>query len=323
MDKRASVIFNVTGQTLDVYPPEGVPSSPATYSVWRSNQADSQSVMFSGTATADPAQANVTDASGYSQANRRRINLDDTADVVVGLKYRIENSDTSQSEVVTVIALGDGFVDAEYDLAYDYGDTYGDAVLYGYRQTLVVDPVFVADQGKINVGADRAYFANQMDQATPLNGNPYKVLWSYTVDGASCKHWTYFDLARHAPQTGLDQADPPYPDAPYQLSPSEFKRYVDKARGRVKADLTFANLDLNTIPEDELMDRLYMDALELEMAEDGIVPSGRSDDKAQYIRERTAKYMRNLESSIAGPFKTTSSTGATTGSADAALMFRS
>src|SRR3990167_7941596 len=135
-DRTRDVIYGLTGQIIDTYPPEGaegVPSS-ATCSVFDGDRSSDDTADFTPTVTIDSVSTTVDVASGYSQTQHNKLSIAATTSIVVGRQYLAENT-YGQREIVTpkYIASGD-YLELENDLAYDYPVT--TSTLKGIRMTL-------------------------------------------------------------------------------------------------------------------------------------------------------------------------------------------
>src|SRR6056300_1287193 len=107
MDHRASLRYNVTGQTVSLYAPQwrnGAPSAAAAYSVWAGSDDNDQAAEFTGTATADAVSTTVDAASGYSQADRRELYLAATTSIEIGDFYLLTDAE-GRVERVEVVAI--------------------------------------------------------------------------------------------------------------------------------------------------------------------------------------------------------------------------
>lgn len=307
MDKRTAIIYGVTGQTLEVYPPEGTPSAAATYSIWKGSQGDDQTALLTGTATADTLSLTLDASSGYSQANRRKVSVSATTGATVGRLYRLTNVD-GQSEIIRISrVVSADYVETDADLAYDYSTS---ATFKGYRQTISVDNTFAATEGNLNIAE-----------------HPYRVLWSYAVSSVACRHWTYFDLVRSAWQHGVTRHDLAdyWSDAGYADSQGDFARFlervVDAAGTRVQIDLRQRRVDPNEVLEGPIRDELVRGMALLIMARQGRTPPGR--DAEAWRRDVAAQYIRDLEGCLSSQSLTRSTdrTGAITAAPSVSLWF--
>lgn len=284
MDTRASVVYGVTGQILELYPPEGVPSSAATYKVYRADQSNDSAVEFEGTATADSVTTTVDAASGFSQTNRRKVNLTATTSIAIGRRYIIENAE-SQKETLspTKIASGD-YVENATDLAYDYATG---ATFKGFRQSFTVDATFIADESNI----------------THADGTSYRVLWSYTVGGIPCRRWTYFDVVRQAKLHNVTADDlmELWPDVKgeewIEQRGEQFKKQIDAAFERVTFDAKMAGVEVYRLRDGQYLDELVRQCALMVIAETGTAPGGR--DPEVYAVERRKRYESDFNNAIA------------------------
>lgn len=293
MDRRVAVAFGLTGQTVEFYPPEateGVPSA-ATCSVYQGSLSDDDLPEFSPAVTIDATSLALSGSSGHFQhggtGGRKRIWLASTAGLAARRRYLLQNA-ISQREVVRLVevsASGTIYATAEYDLAYDYPLT--TSSLLGLRMTFPVDATWVANEAKLN-----------------HPGEPYRVLWSYTVGGVARRHWTQIDLVRAPKQHGVtaDSLLGDWPTLLYQLGEEERATDADRAiraaSDRVFLDLELAGVDPNSLRDSGKLDMLVkMAALEV-FARSGTCPPNR--DIEQWVRETSAIYKRDLEKMLGG-----------------------
>lgn len=284
MDNRTPLVYGLTGQTLEMYPMEGVPSAAATYSIWRGQDSNDATALFTGTATRDSTSQTITSASGYSQANRRKLNMTATTGLTVGRRYVVANA-LGQYENATVTAVSaDVYAETSRDLAYDYAAAETSTVK-GFRQSFTIDPDFIADTSRLN---DEAY--------------PYRVLWTYTVAGVVRKHWTYFDVVRGAWQHGVTIADLAayWADVNYQGDRDDYgdqaRKKIEAASQRVQMDLKNRGIDPNTVADGPVRDELVRNQVFCLYAREGKAPGGREPEA--FRREMTAIYMRDLEAAV-------------------------
>lgn len=279
-DANRTIIYNVTGQVLELYPPEwalGIPSS-ATYSVWAANVGDDDTAEFSGSATIDSVSTTVDAASGASQSDPRKINLTSTSGITVGRWYLLTNA-AGQTEMVRADeVVTNDYIRASAPLSYDYAasDTFK-----GLRIYFTVDPTFVATETKL---------ANSY--------NPYRVRWSYTEGGISRRHATYFDLVRYQKEHNVTPDDLAEIQGDIELEDkiSRIILYIDAAWERVQKDLTFRNIKAHQIRDAQLRDEIVRCCALLVAAEDGVIPGGR--DNETVVLERRQRYMNDLESFV-------------------------
>lgn len=328
MDRRQPLVYNLVGQEVELYRtdwPEGAVSGGMTAKVWRALQGNDETPVLTPTVTVEAIALAIDAASGFSQTNRRKLNMTSTAGIVQGRRYYTQNGD-GQRELVEIAHISaNAFVETEYDLAYDYGPA--GATLNGLRASFVIDPTFIATLGNINLKgyiSRQGWYPDYIDLATGL---PYRVLWSYTVASSPRQHWTYFDVVRGRAQHGVlgDDLFDLFPDLAYQESRGQrgekFKRYLDAGERRVAFDLRVKKYDPNQIA-DHLYDDLVRDATLLLIAESGKAPPGR--DLEVYVRERYKVYANHLDGLITGPVITMSqnTAGSLTPDPEPTLFFK-
>jgi len=264
MDRTAEVTYGVTGQVVEVYPPEwalGVPSS-ATCDVFdgtRSND-DTSDVDFSPTVTIDSVNTTVTTASGYSQSNRKRLYVS-LSTSSVGKEYRVENA-SGQFERVLVKSVSVGsYADLADDLQNDYpvGST-----VKGLRMYFTVDPTWVATEANISTYGEP----------------PYRVIWKYTVGGIARRFQTYLKLVRHQARHSVtlqdlkdlwaDMGD----ELAVQHRESQCQQILDGAEDLVRLDLLAADIPPDTVTDQEIYNGLVRAKARQVAAEQGLCPGG-------------------------------------------------
>jgi hypothetical protein len=284
VDKRLALVYNLTSpaQLFELYPPEGVPAAAATYTAWAGFRGDDEAAEFTGTATADTYSQVLNGASGYTLANRRRVLVGVTAGLVVGQLYRLDNA-LGQSEVIKAAAISANlFVEAEYDLAYDYAS--GTATLKGFRQTFSPPNVFVQDESKLNA-----------------EDYPYRLRWEYSVGGVARRFFQYFDLLRHPPRDGVVDEDLKdfWPDIAYLMEPTRRDRVLAEARATLDKDLRLRGVDPAVVAQDPVFSQLVKDAFGYVAVKSGAaIPQG--FDAATSLRTYTRAYLDALELAVSG-----------------------
>lgn len=279
MGNHGKVIYNVTGQTLEWYPPLmevlllGVPGA-ATFSVFSGFKSEDGTAEFSGTATLDPVSLSLASASGYAQTNRFRINLTPTG-MAVGRSYAVTNA-AGQREVVRVVALGSNYADVDEPLAYNY--TLADT-LVGLRQVISVPDSFAAIQANINIlgvlGLDSLNSSSSSSQAPP-----YRAVLAYAIGTARRTALLTFDLVRHASKSGLSIKDliGIIPDAlAYEWSQQRGQMFVpqlEAAERDVQIDTRLAGYDPDQIQDPELWDRIVLQKWAVEIGKAQLFTQG-------------------------------------------------
>jgi hypothetical protein len=288
MDRRTQIVYNQTGQVLELYPPEwvrGVPSGTTTYSVWAGTAGLDTDAEFSGNATSDSVATTVDAASGVSQSNRRRINLTATTNIVKDYLYVVTTTN-GESELVKVVGINSAnYVDVECDLAYDYANT---NTFKGLRQYFTIDATFVATQSKIN----------------DLS-NPYKIRWKYTIGTTVYYYWTFFDLVRMPVTHSVNIYDVMaiWPDIwqeePESVYGSKWYQQINMAWDQVAFDLRNYGVETSQI-RDADRNMLTIARFARNVAEMGITQGGL--DPSENLRVRSENYSNMLEQ-LAGRMK--------------------
>jgi lysophospholipase L1-like esterase len=253
----------------------------ATYSVWAGYRGDDEAVEFSGTASADSYYQNLSSASGYSQANRRKVNLASTTNLVVGRQYELKNA-LGQKEIVKVVAIStSSYAEVEYDLAYDYTTT---ATFRGIRHTFIPPNVFVNDESKINA-----------------EEYPYRIRWSYHLGALPGRYLQFFDLLRHLEQVGLvdDDLKDAWPDVAYLIETESRKRIMVEAEATLDKDLRLRGVDPAEIAPQAMVTQILKDCFTMLAIRSGkAVPQG--FDAPTALRTFTRAYLDGLELAVTG-----------------------
>lgn len=290
MDRRAAITYGLTGQSLELYPPEwtaGAPSS-VTFAVYEGTQSDDDAVQFSGSGSVDTVSTTLDASAGAAQhaatGGRRRVPLTATTNIVQGRDYLITNA-VGQRERVRVATISSGaYVEVEHDLAYDYVST---DTFVGLRMTAAIDNTFAVTESALNYPE-----------------SPYRVLWTYTVGGIVRKHWSAFDLVRAARKHGVTVEDlfGEWPTILHQIGNRERlsagRDAIEAGWRRFVTDLKLAGIDPNAIRDPEMVDQLVKESALMTFADRGECPPNR--DPEQWTRERAAIYKRDLEKVISG-----------------------
>lgn len=278
LNQRQSLIYGVTGQTVEFYAPEsllGAPSSAATYDVFSLSADLDGDAEFSGTATADSVSTTFDANSGWSQASSRdKCNLTSTANIAVGRLYLATNA-FSQRELVKVDAISSGaYVSKEGPLSYDYasGDTF-----VGLRQYFTIDPTWVATEE--NIGTD------------------YRVRWAYTIGGIAYRAWTYFDLVRVQVKADIDGRElyELFPDLRHEqysdLRGGDWNHIRDRAVKRIDFDLQKFGIKLDQMRTSD-WNEVLLSLMRMILAESGWSPPGR--DRELFVQESRTKYWDDM-----------------------------
>lgn len=274
---RASIRYNETGQTLELYPRYGVPDAAATYAVWLDGQDLDEDPELSGTATADSVDTTFDAASGPGQTDRHRANVTSETGIVVGRLYWAETA-AGASEEVPAIEVGSGYVRGQHPLANTYAasDTFK-----GHRQSFTVDSSFVQDESHITIG-----------------DCPWRVRWRYQVGSIQREEWTEFDIERITFETEVRFSDlvAIVPDLAY-MEPAaqqgqQYKPQEQEARELVKELLAEQDVDIDNVLDQEGLHRCLVKGTIKVLAEAGIGPKER--DLESYIAEKNAEFFATV-----------------------------
>lgn len=264
-----ALIYNRTGQIVSFYPPdaevigEGAPTAAATYSVWGGTQSNDDAAKFTGAASLDAVNTTVDVASGYSEANRARIYVAATTDMVAGERYIVAGANR---EIVQARAISAGdHVTLANDLSYDYPIT--SSTVKGLRHYFTVDATFIALVSSINVwGADTvsATLGGVVTGSGGTQAPPYRVRWVYTTGSTVRESWTTFDVVRKPSKANLSYIDllSVVPDVAY-LEPltqvgMHWAPQLVRAEMDVGLDLRAAGVEPDQVTDPDFYDRLCL-----------------------------------------------------------------
>lgn len=291
MARAIELVYNVTGQVVEMYPPEwseGVPSS-ASCSVFEGEDSADDTAEFSPSVTVDSVSTTVDVASGYSQTNRRKMSIAATTSIVIGRQYLAEN-EKGQRELVTpnLIVSGD-YIELEDDLKYDYAVT--SSTLKGLRMSFTVDATWVADD------------TNILHPGRP----PYRAVFAYTVNSIARRHYVYLRLVRQIFKTNVTIEDLKeyWPDLGYEESITvrgqQFAYAIEAATDRVRVDIISAGYKPDQFRDTEIVDELVRAKARHIIASMGLVPRGR--DVEAFVQETMADYDRLFTRTVSGSLK--------------------
>lgn len=336
LERTVDVIYGLTGQTVECYPPEwaeGVPST-ASCSVYAGDVSLDDDAEFSPTVTVDSVNTVVKSASGYSQSNPKRLNVSDTTSVTVGRFYRVANA-YGQVELVKVAAISTNtYVDCEDDLAYDYAtsDTFK-----GVRMSFTVDATWVATEenllGARSSGdtADMTFADMGLDAAEGGTARipSYKAVFAYTVNSITRRHYLYLRLVRQAAKHGVTYKDL-LPYLPEVLN-DEYKDrrgrqcrdVIDAAWAEVRADILQAGHRPEQFRDTEQVNGLVLwKTIELYGAS-GLQPNGWTPEL--FTQRASQEYQRRFAAAVDGLAADVDqgTSGGVTGTPTRMLTFRS
>ena len=245
MRSTASIIYNVTGQTLAYRAMEGAVTS-GTFKVFWDFAGDDDEVEFEGSVTVDTVSTTVDAASGPSQADPQKINLTATTGIVLGRKYLL--SENSLKEYVEPVEISSGsHIRARHPLKNDFTTA---ATFVGTTMTAAVDSTWVAAEENIS------------DHKDP---NPdYRVRWSYVVSGTTYIAYSFFDLVRApiGPQVDIDDINARAPglhdSMPVEYREEQGRPLVDAAWRSVQAKLASLGIDPDAIRDDQILDEMVI-----------------------------------------------------------------
>ncbi len=226
------ILFNVTGQTLWMDAPEGVPSAITSVAVYENIDGDTGTAESATTGSASNVSnpdTTVDANSGAGQANPRKLNVAATDGLVEGSQFLITGAVHGETEWFEPVEVkSDDYIITRYPLHNAYVS--GDAV-QTTRVQISVDSTWVADKNNISAATD---------------ANPrYRVRWVYVIaDSSTYVLDTYFDLVRYRGKHDVTPVDMEnrYPGAWLNVLPTYSREHrgedlIDQAYEMVSGDL--------------------------------------------------------------------------------------
>jgi hypothetical protein len=238
----ATIVYGVSGQTLEIRALEGRASS-ATFDVLPDFAGDDDEPEFSGTGTVDSVSTTVSAASGQSQTDPQKVSLTSTSSIVTGRKYLL--AENSLREWVEPVSIHSGYIRVRHPLKNDYTTS---ATFVGTTITASVDATWAAAEENIS---------------DHLDPNPdYRVRWEYVVSGATCVAYSFFDLVRATVAHRIDIDDinaraPGLHDSiPIEYREEQGRPLVDAAWRAVQAKLASLSIDTDALRDNQILDEL-------------------------------------------------------------------
>jgi hypothetical protein len=306
MNSRTQLVFGVTGQVVEFYPPEsvlGAASAGATYSVFGPQADLDGTAEFTGSATLDSVSTTFDAASGFSNtSDRDRCYLTATTNIAIGRTY-LATTTNNQKELVKVDAIKSAdWVSKEGPLFYDYVST--DTFL-GLRHSFTVDATWIAEEE--NIGTD------------------WKILWVYTIGGVSYRAWTYLDVVRAVAKADITGAElyELFPDLRHEqhadLRGTDWEHIKEYATKQLRFDIQRFGTTLDQIRSDD-WNIVLLNGMRFALAESGWHPPGR--DQETFVTDSKAKYWESLSDIAKRVLVDKGTSGAATQKGVAQLTFR-
>ncbi len=225
--RHAELLFNVTGQTLYLDPPELSRASAPSATVYELAQDDDGPTESAiGAASVDSVDTTLT---ADVLAGSVELSLDSTTGIHRKGRYLLTGAD-GLAEHVDVIAVGTT-VRVQRPLVNDYATG---AAFQGTRISATVDSTWVGDS------------TNTIDGG-------YRVRWTYTIDGATQLAVTYFDLVRYSARALVTAQD----------VDSRFPGWIDRLppdhrenQGASLIDSAFQAVKLDALGDSQILRRL-------------------------------------------------------------------
>ena len=328
MNKTAEIIFNLTGQTIDVYPPEwveGIPSS-ATCSVFAPTRSNDDTAEFSPTVTISSVAETVSAAAGFSEAQRNKLTTTtNVTGINVGDSYLMANAAGQRERVVVSgVTSATKVVTLRDDLAFDYASTVG--TFKGLKMSITIDATFVADEAKLSA----PWIFNTVSPAIVDRGVlPYRVVWKYTVNSVIRRYYSYFRLVRQpfTHSVVVRDIEEIWPDVldhdSRNVRGQQLAPYIEAGVRRFRSDLLARGMYPERIRDSELVDAGVLRATLYVMSMAGLVPTARAGD-AVYRDDVRKDYESLLQNAFTVTTKVPQdegSKGSITTSAKSSLFF--
>lgn len=287
--EHVALIYGVSGQTLEFYPPtdeiiqDGPPAVAATCTFYKGDFSndDSNAVAFTATPTIDSVSTTTDESCGPSAANRSRVPLAATTNTAIGKRYLLTNTAAggSQRQVITPKAvLSADSVTHIGEVAYAFAS--GSAFV-GLRHVVTVDSTFINTAANINFFGTSSLVGGA-DAGRPVP--PYRAVWAYTTAGGIVRRYTTtFDVCRAPLKHGVGEPDIRgiLPDAELDAWLADrgtgFAAQIAEGFTRVRIDARASGYDPDIILDPEAMNRLVTMATVAHLAQHGI---GRPKDRA-------------------------------------------
>lgn len=269
------IVFNVTGQSLYLDVPEGVPSSVTSINVYRFNSGDDSTAesATTGSPSIDSASTVVDANSGASQTDPTLLYVNSTTNFTIGRTYLAINSQ-DQKEYFELTAIdSDNYLKARDPLSLDY--VVGNSV-QGCRISISVDSTWVADANKISGDTD------------PNEG--YRARFEYVASGSSYVRYSYFDLVRSKGQhsvkpTDIENLIPGFTKMlPHHHRDDKGASLIDEAYQQVKIDLYQEEIPDELVRNEELINELVKRKAVLLWAEARALTSDASLESVEVAR---------------------------------------
>jgi hypothetical protein len=292
MSQTASIAFGDTAASLILDCRHGRPSA-ATCKVYRADQDDTAAAEFTPTCTVETTPNTTTSAAaGRDEDDARKITLTALTGVTVGRRYPIVGADglTELVEVASKVSTPTIYVLTRHPLKNQYATG---ATFHSTRVTAPVDTTWVADVSNLSPGG------------TPNPG--YRVRWSVTVGGLVRIYTTGLDLVRYPADHDVTPLDVDDAHAGFldNLGPDDVadqgRRLIDRAWRSVVMEMYADKLADQAIRNPELVSRLAIQRIPLQMLEDAAQAGGTvTAEGLAFARDNYRSiYDQTLRSSVA------------------------
>lgn len=259
MNLTQTIVFGISGQTLQARAVDGVPSS-VTFAVFDDDAADTDAPEFSGTATLDTTTTTTTATVGVTSADPLAIPVASTAGFIVGRKYLL-TSTGNLGEFFELVAVSGSTLRARHPIYQTHASGATVASTYAFA---AAPSLFTGDETKLG------------DLATAYPD--YRVKWTFTVGGAQSVVYSYFDFVRAAVDHGVTIDDinalaPGLRDSlPIDYRADSGAGLIDAAWRAVQADLATLAIESHAVRDAQALDELVKLRTLLVLAEGGWRP---------------------------------------------------
>jgi hypothetical protein len=301
-DTIQEVVFGVTGQTLYLDAPEGVPSAVTSVTVVRSDGDDASS---SESALGSPSVSSVTTtlsaAAGTSETDTKAVPLTSATGFVVNRPYLLTATTNETAWVVFAAISGStGYARTPLTSSFASGST-----IASPRISATVDATWVATASKLSdeSGLDRmqtdAWRAGDNDEDPR-----YRAIWLYTVAGIVRRRETRFDLVRYTAQHAITPVDvderfPGWLDrVPNDYRRDQGQSLIDEAFRAVKFDLLADGHATRWIRRQDVIGELVVCKAQVQAAELAVMHGAL---QVEALKTAEAAYETRLTQLIRGP----------------------
>jgi len=301
-DTVQEIVFGVTGQTLYLDAPEGVPSSVTSVTVVRSDADDGSS---SESALGSPSVSTVTTtlsaAAGYDQSDTKAVPLTSATGFVVNRPYLLTATTGETAWVVFAAISGStGYARTPLTSAFASGST-----IASTRISATVDATWVATASKLSDESGLGRIRTDTWRPNDDDEDPrYRAIWLYTVAGLPRRRETRFDLVRYTAQHAITPVDVDQRFAGWlDRVPADYRRdqgqsLIDEAFRAVKFDILADGHATRWIRRQDVIGELVVHKAQVQACELAVIHGAATIDA---LKTSEAAYEARFDQLIRGP----------------------